>query len=131
MSNLRNSVQLIGHLGSDPEVKKLDSGAVLATVNIATHESYKNAKGEYVDSTTWHRLVGWDKIATRMEKAMSKGREIAVRGKLINRSYDDKNGIKRYVTEIRVMDFELLGKNPNKATAALDVAPEKEGVMPF
>ena len=108
MSNLRNSVQLIGHLGSDPEVKKLDNGAVLATVNIATHESYKNANGEYVDSTTWHRLVGWDKMATRMEKAMFKGREIAVRGKLINRSYDDKNGIKRYVTEIRVMDFELL-----------------------
>jgi len=130
MSSLRNSVQLIGHLGSDPEIKKLDSGAVLATVNIATSESYKNAKGEYVDSTTWHRLVGWDKVATRMEKAMFKGREVAIRGKLVNQSYDDKNGVKRYVTKIRVMDFELLGKNP-KATAALDVAPELEGVKPF
>jgi len=112
MSNLRNSVQLIGHLGSDPE-------------------SYKNAQGEYVTQTTWHRLEGWDKMATRMEQAMFKGREIAIRGKLINQSYDDKNGIKRYVTKIRVMAFELLGKNPNKATAELDVAPEKEGVMPF
>lgn len=131
MSNLRNSVQLIGHLGANPEVKKLDSGAVLATVNIATHESYKNAKGEYVEQTTWHRLVGWDKKAEIMEKIMTKGREVVVRGKLINRSYDDKNGIKRYVTEVRVMDFDLLGKNPNKGTAELDVAPEKEAVTPF
>lgn len=131
MSNLRNSVQLIGHLGSDPEVKKLDNGAVLATVNIATSESYKNSKGEYIDTTTWHRLVGWDKKAEIMEKIMTKGREVVVRGKLINRSYDDKNGIKRYVTEVRVAEFELLGKNSNKATADFDVAPEKEGVMPF
>ena len=131
MSNLRNSVQLIGHLGSNPEIKKLDGGKTLASVSIATNEAYKNAKGEYENQTTWHRLVGWNQMAERMEKAMVKGREIAVRGKLINGSYDDKNGIKRYVTEIRVSNFELLGKNPNKATAELDVAPDLEGVKPF
>ncbi len=131
MNSLRNSVQLIGHLGSNPEIKKLEKGGTLASVNIATKEVYKNAKGEYESQTTWHRLVGWNVIAERMEKAMVKGREMAVRGKLVNRSYDDKNGIKRYVTEIRVSDFELLGKNPNKATGELDVAPDLEGVQPF
>lgn len=129
MNNLRNSVQLIGRLGSTPEVKNLENGVKLASVNIATNESYKNAKGEYVEQTTWHRLVGWDKLAETMEKFWTKGREMVVRGKLVNRSYDDKNGIKRYVTEIRVIDFEFLGKNPK--TAALDVAPEKEAVTPF
>ena len=86
MSNLRNSVQLIGHLGSNPEVKKLTNGTMLASVNIATNDVYKNAKGEYEKETTWHRLVGWEKTAERMEKAMTKGREIAVRGKLVNLS---------------------------------------------
>ena len=130
MNSLRNSVQLIGHLGSNPELKKLETGTMLATVNIATRDSYKDAKGEYVDQTTWHRLVGWGKLAETMEKIMTKGREVVVRGKLVNRSYDDKNGIKRYVTEIRVHDFELLGKNPNKV-GDFDVATEKEAKVPF
>ncbi len=130
MNSLRNSVQLIGHLGSNPEIKKLDKGTMLASVNIATRESYKDAKGEYVDQTTWHRLVGWGKLAERMEKVLTKGREVAIRGKLVNRSYDDKNGIKRYVTEVNVMDFELLGKKPS-TIGELDVALEKESVQPF
>ncbi len=130
MNSLRNSVQLIGHLGSNPEIKKLDKGTMLASVNIATRESYKDAKGEYVDQTTWHRLVGWGKLAERMEKVLTKGREVAIRGKLVNRSYDDKNGIKRYVTEVNVMDFELLGKKPS-TIGELDVALEKESVKPF
>jgi len=130
MNSLRNSVQLIGHLGSNPEIKKLETGTMLATVNIATHESYKDAKGEYVDQTTWHRLVGWGKLAETMEKIMTKGREVAIRGKLVNRSYDDKNGIKRYVTEIKISDFELLGKKPS-AVGAFDVAGKQEEVKPF
>lgn len=130
MNSLRNSVQLIGHLGSNPEIKKLDKGTMLASVNIATRESYKDAKGEYVDQTTWHRLVGWGKLAERMEKVLTKGREVAIRGKLVNRSYDDKNGIKRYVTEVNVMNFELLGKKPS-TIGELDVALEKESVKPF
>ncbi|MFK7979725.1 MAG: single-stranded DNA-binding protein [Saprospiraceae bacterium] len=131
MNNLRNSVQLIGHIGKDAEVKKLPKGAVVANTSIATKETYKNAEGEYVNQTTWHKITGWDKMADNMEKFLLKGREVAIQGKLTHRSYDDKNGIKRYVTEIRVLGFELLGKNPNKSTAELDVAPEKEGVMPF
>ncbi|MEM1124057.1 MAG: single-stranded DNA-binding protein, partial [Bacteroidota bacterium] len=109
MNNLRNSVQLIGHLGSNPTIKKLDNGATLATVNIATRESYKNAKEEWVEQTTWHRLVGWDKIANRMEKVFTKGREVVVQGKLTNRNYLDKDGLKRYVTEVRIVNFELVG----------------------
>lgn len=131
MSSLTNSVQLIGHLGSDPEIKKLENGGVLASVNIATNESYKNAKGEYIEQTSWHRLVGWEKIAERMGKVLKKGKEVAIRGKLVQRSYDDKNGIKRYVTEVRVFDFELFGKNPDKSVEALDVAKVVEGGRPF
>jgi len=130
MNSLRNSVKLIGHLGSKPEIKKLESGTMLASVNIATRDSYKDAKGEYVDQTTWHRLVGWGKLAERMEKVLTKGREVAIEGKLVNRSYDDKNGIKRYVTEIRINDFELLGKKPN-TVGEFDVAAGKESVQPF
>ncbi len=127
MNNLRNSVQLIGRLGSNPEIKQLANGSKLATVNIATNESYKNAKEEWVEQTTWHRLVGWDKLAERMEKVFTKGKELVVQGKLNNRSYVDKDGIKRYVTEVRVVNFELVGSK--QKTAALDVAGE--AVEPF
>jgi len=114
MNNLRNSVHLIGHLGADPEVKKLENGKVLATASLATHEAYKNTNGEYVDQTTWHRLVAWDKVAEKMEKQMKKGLEVTLQGKLVQRSYEDKKGEKRFVTEIRVSGFIMMDKDARK-----------------
>ncbi|MBL0330901.1 MAG: single-stranded DNA-binding protein [Bacteroidetes bacterium] len=108
MNALRNKVQLIGNLGMDPEVKSLDGGKKLAKMSIATNENYKNAKGEKVTETQWHNLIAWGKTAEIIEKFLKKGSEVAVEGKLINRNYTDKEGIKRYVTEIEVSELLML-----------------------
>jgi single-strand DNA-binding protein len=110
MNALRNKVQLIGHVGNDPEIKNFDGGKKLANMTIATNEVYRNTEGEKVEDTQWHRLVAWGKVAERIEKYVSKGKEIAVEGKLTHRSYDDKNGEKRYTTEVVVNELLLLGK---------------------
>ncbi len=109
MKNLRNKVQLIGNLGKDPEVKQLDSGKTLAKLSIATSENYKNAEGEKVTDTQWHNLVAWGKTAQIAEQYLKKGNRIAIEGKLINRSYEDKEGVKRYVTEVLVNEILMLG----------------------
>ncbi|UPQ80853.1 single-stranded DNA-binding protein [Flavobacterium azooxidireducens] len=106
---MKNRVQLIGHVGNDPEVKTFEGGKV-ANFNIATNDSYTNKKGEKVEQTEWHRLVAWDKNAEIIEKFVTKGKEIAIEGKLTSRSYDDKDGNKRYITEVIVNDIMLLGK---------------------
>jgi single-strand DNA-binding protein len=110
MSNLKNSVRLIGFLGNDPEVKELSKVKKVARISLATNESYKNDKGEKVEETQWHNLVLWDNQATIAAKLLKKGSEVAVEGKLSSRSYLDKEGIKRYFTEIIVNDILLLGK---------------------
>jgi single-strand DNA-binding protein len=106
---MKNRVQLIGHVGNDPEVKTFEGGKV-ANLNIATNDSYTNKKGEKVEQTEWHRLVAWDKNAEIIEKFVTKGKEIAIEGKLTSRSYDDKDGNKRYITEVVINDIMLLGK---------------------
>ena len=109
MYALKNKVQLIGNLGNAPEVKTTESGKKLARFSVATNESYRNANGEKVTETTWHNLVAWGKVADIAEKYLTKGKEVAIEGKLINRSYTDKDGIKRYVTEIQVNELLLIG----------------------
>ena len=110
MNALRNKVQLIGHVGNDPEIKNLDGGKKVANLTIATNDTYKNEKGEKVEQTEWHKVVAWGKTAEIIEKYVTKGKEIAIEGKLTHRSYDDKNGEKRYITEVVVNDILLLGK---------------------
>ncbi len=109
MNTLRNKVQLIGNLGNKPEIITLESGKKIAKFSIATNEVYKNAQGEKVTETQWHNLVAWNKTAEIVEKYVEKGREIAIEGKLTSRSYDDKDGNKRYITEIIVNELLLLG----------------------
>ena len=109
MNALRNKVQLIGNAGKDPEVKTFEGGRKLATISIATSESYTNDKGEKITDTQWHNLVAWGKTAEIIEKYVVKGNQFAVEGKLTHRSYDVKNGEKRYVTEVVVSDVLLLG----------------------
>lgn len=108
MANLRNSVQLIGRLGKDPEIKTFDSGRKLATFSIATSETYKNQKGEKVQDTQWHNLIIWGKLADIASKYLKKGSEIAVEGKLVHRMYETAGGEKRYVSEINVNDMVML-----------------------
>ena len=109
MNALKNKVQLIGNLGMDPEIKILEGEKKLAKMSIATNNSYKNAQGELVKETQWHNLIAWGKTAEIFEKQIKKGREIAVEGKLINRNFIDKEGLKRYVTEIQVNEVLILG----------------------
>jgi len=109
MNALRNKVQLIGNLGNDPEVITLESGKKLAKFSIATNESYKNAKGEKVTDTQWHNVIAWNKTAEIVEKYLAKGNEVAVEGKLTSRSYEDKEGVKKYITEIVVNELLMLG----------------------
>ena len=110
MNTLRNKVQLIGNLGNDPEIINLESGKTLAKFAIATNESYKNANGEKITDTQWHNVVAWGKTAQIIEKYVVKGKEIAIEGKLTSRSYDDKDGNKRYITEVVCNELLMLGK---------------------
>ena len=109
MYALRNRVQLIGNLGNAPEIRKTESGKKLVRFSVATNESYKNSSGDKVTETQWHNLVAWGKLADIAEKFLNKGTEVAIEGKLINRNYTDKEGIKKYVTEIQVNELLLLG----------------------
>jgi len=109
MYALRNRVQLIGNLGNAPEIRKTETGKKLVRFSVATNESYKNSNGEKVTETQWHHLVAWGKLADIAEKFLNKGTEVAIEGKLINRNYTDKEGIKKYITEIQVNELLLLG----------------------
>jgi len=109
MSTLRNKVQLIGNLGNAPEIITLDSGKKLAKFSVATNDTYKNAQGEKVQDTQWHNVVAWNKTAEIVEKYLEKGKEVAIEGKLTTKSYDDKDGNKRYITEIVCNELVMLG----------------------
>ena len=110
MNTLRNKVQLIGNLGNDPEIITLDSGQKLAKFSLATNEYYKDADGQKQTKTEWHNLVAWNKTAELIESYVTKGKEIAIEGKLTNRSWDDKQGNKRYTTEVVINEIVLFGK---------------------
>jgi single-strand DNA-binding protein len=110
MSNLRNKVVLIGYLGNDPEIVQLDSGKKLAKFSLATHDAYRNAAGEKIEETQWHNLIVWNKTAEVVEKYVKKGQEVAIEGKLTSRSYEDKEGNKRYITEVQVNELLMLGR---------------------
>lgn len=110
MNAMKNRVQLIGHVGNEPEVKTFDGGKKVANITIATNEVYYKDNGDKVEQTEWHRVTAWGKVAEIIEKYVKKGKEIAIDGKLTHRSYDDKDGNKRYVTEVVANDILLLGK---------------------
>jgi single-strand DNA-binding protein len=110
MNTLRNKVQLIGNLGNDPEIITLDGGKKLAKFSLATNEYYKDADGQKQTKTDWHNLVAWNKTAEIIENYVTKGKEIAIEGKLTNRSWDDKEGNKRYITEVVVSEVLMFSK---------------------
>jgi single-strand DNA-binding protein len=114
MYALKNKVQLIGNLGQNPEIKTLDGGKKMAKFNIATNEIYRNANGEKITETQWHNLVAWGKLAEIIEKYITKGSEVAVEGKLTYRTYNDKDGNKKYFTEIQVNELLMLGDKSSK-----------------
>lgn len=108
MKSLRNSVQLIGRLGKDVEVKEFDKSKK-ASFTMATTDSYKNAKGEKIEDTQWHNIVIWGQLADVAGKYLKKGSEVCIEGKLVHRNYETDKGEKRYITEINVNDLILMG----------------------
>lgn len=110
MNALKNRVQLIGNLGTNPEIKKFENGKVLAKLNLATSEWYKDETGKRITDTQWHHVTVWGSLATMAEKYLKKGSEIAIEGKLVYRTYENKEGKKQYITEIVAQEVLMLGK---------------------
>jgi len=116
MPEVKNKVQLIGNLGNKPDVRVTDKGKKHVRFSLATNELYVNAKGEAVASTYWHNIVAWGKTADKAEQILEKGSEVSVEGKLVSRSYVDKEGNKRYITEVDINQLELVnGKEKAEA----------------
>ncbi len=108
-----NKVTLIGNLGQDPEVRRLESGAVVAKLVIATNESYKDKNDEWQQRTEWHSVVVWRGLAERAERDLKKGKLVYVEGKLTHRKYQDKEGNDRYITEVVGNVLRLLERREN------------------
>lgn len=110
MTTLSNSVHLIGRLGMDPKTFEFDSGKMKTTFSLATSDYYKDEKGERVQETQWHNIIAWGKTAKIAADYLNKGKEIALEGKLTNRSYEDKDGNKKYITEVVANQILILDK---------------------
>lgn len=111
MNTLRNNVRLIGNLGDNPKVTKLENGKLVANFSIATNEIFKNKEGVKQSETTWHRIVAWGKLAKLAENFLVKGTEVAIEGRISNRAYETTNGNKQYITEIILQTMLMLNKN--------------------
>ncbi|MBL4585874.1 MAG: single-stranded DNA-binding protein [Flavobacteriales bacterium] len=105
-----NKVILVGHLGADPEMKTLESGAKLAKFGLATSERYKDKNGNQVDTTEWHNVILWRGLADIAERFLKKGSQVYIEGKIKTRSWDDQDGNKKYMTEIIGDNMTLLGR---------------------
>jgi single-strand DNA-binding protein len=113
MNTLKNRVQLIGNLGQDPETKTLESGKKVVKFTLATSESFKNNDGQKVNETTWHNIVAWNGLADIAGKYLKKGHQVAIEGKIVYRTYEDKNKVTKYITEIIANDLLML-KSPKE-----------------
>lgn len=110
---------MIGNLGQDPETKTTEKGKRVTHFTLATKEGYKNAEGQRVNETTWHNIVAWNGLADVADKFLKKGKEVAVEGRIIYRTYEDKNGVTKYITEIVLNDLVLL--RSGKASSGNDL----------
>jgi single-strand DNA-binding protein len=122
MNTLKNRVTLIGNLGQDPEVKTIETGKKVTHFTLATDDGYKNSDGQKVSETTWHNIVAWNGLAEIAGKYLKKGHQVAVEGRIVYRTYEDKKGATKYITEIVLNDLILLrnGKEQGKAGQTKD-----------
>jgi single-strand DNA-binding protein len=141
-----NKAILIGHVGNDPEVRHLEGGTPVANFRLATSETYTNKNGEKVTQTEWHNIVIWRGLAEVVEKYVKKGSQLFIEGRIRNRSWDDKDGNKRYITEIVADTMQILGKKDSQSDGAssgsnayqasstrqeIPSGPEPEDDLPF
>ena len=118
--SLRNRVTLIGNLGQDPQIKTLDDGRKVAHFTLATNDGFKNADGQKIEEATWHNIVAWNGIAETASKFLKKGREVALEGRIVYRTFEDKKGVIKNVTEIVLNDFLFLRSPKEKAKEEKD-----------
>ncbi|HRH37048.1 MAG TPA: single-stranded DNA-binding protein [Flavobacteriales bacterium] len=118
MNTLKNKVHLVGNLGFDPEVREIAKGRKVARLSVATNDSYRNASGERITDTQWHTVVAWGQTAEMVERLLRKGSPVILEGRLVHRSYDAKDGTKRYITEVVMNNFQLLARNSEEVAAA-------------
>jgi single-strand DNA-binding protein len=138
MGNL-NKVMLIGRLGADPEVRYTQSNTAVATLNLATTERYKDSNGELQETTEWHRIVAWGRLAEICQQYMKKGGQIYVEGSLQTRAWEDKEGQKRYTTEVKALSIQMLDSKSgggaessnDKQTAPTAVDMTEDDDLPF
>lgn len=116
MAGTVNKVILIGRLGKDPEVKYTQGGTAIARFSLATDEFWKDQNGERQQRTEWHNIVAWDKLADICGQYLTKGKQVYIEGKLQTRSWEDKEGNKRYTTEIRADNMVMLGTRGDSGT---------------
>lgn len=131
MSTLRNKVQLIGHLGNDPVIKTTSTGTIYSILRLATNDLFKNKAGEWVEEVQWHNLVVWGNQNTTIEKKCKRGTKLMVEGKLTYRHYENADGLKQHVTEIKVDSFLILS-DPNQTKEELLIQQEEDNDdLPF
>lgn len=118
-----NKVILVGRVGKDPEVRHLDNNSVVARFTLATNESYKNKNGEKITNTEWHNIVVWRSLAEIAGRYVKKGTMLYVEGKIRTRAWDDKDGNKRYTTEIEADNFQMLSSRGDDAGGSVGNAP--------
>ena len=127
-----NKVQLIGHLGADPESRFTTSGSAVANLTIATNESWRSAEGDTKEKTEWHRVVIFGKMAETAAEYMKKGQLVYIEGRLQTRSWEDKDNIKRYTTEVLCDSFTMLGrKTDDGSSASSGKEKEQDDDLPF
>ncbi|MBM4167968.1 MAG: single-stranded DNA-binding protein [Ignavibacteria bacterium] len=133
-----NKVILIGNLGKDPELRYTNSGVAVATFSLATNESWKDQDGNVQERTQWHNIVAWSRLAEICGEYLKKGSKIYLEGRLQHRNYDDKNGVKRYVTEVVLNEMVMLDSKGASGPAdtpqsgpASDGPPDKGNDLPF
>lgn len=123
-----NKVILVGNVGKDPEVRHLDSGVAVTTFPLATSETYRNKEGQKVTNTEWHNIVLWRGLAEIAEKYVKKGNPLYIEGKIRTRSWDDKDGNKRYTTEIVADNMQMLGSKQSQEEAAKSTPESSNGI---
>lgn len=125
-----NKVLLIGRLGGDPEIRYTTNGTAVANFNVATNETWTNKEGEKGERTEWHKIVVWGKQAELCGEYLSKGRQVFIEGRLQTRSYEDKEGKKRYITEVRADSVQFLDSRSERMAGASPTPAADEPAPP-
>jgi len=126
-----NKVTLIGHVGKQPEIRYTQGGAPVANFSLATNEYWTSNTGERQEKTEWHKIVAWGKLAEFCQEYIQKGSYLYIEGKIQTRNYEDRDGIKRYVTEIRALEIGLLDRKPGAGAGAAEAGGSGGGDIPI